>query len=431
MFCPKCGAQIPDDSAFCFKCGAPTDSPFIKTDCPIQGSNEIHTENRFGENVTETNRDNTTGKPNLIKSINPLNKKALVIIVTGAIVLIALAVLLTVIIIHKNHTAPVNHTTAQNDTTSEAPYNTEGNTPANIVCSGLATSQNSTIYYVQIATEDTYIIKSMNINGGSEQKLYTLDNLPISLNIIGTNLYFISYLYDENDDISGSVICCYNLDTSAKKEIYTSDSEINNLYVTKNNIYFIDSGNDGKGKIISANADGSNAVTIKEKDSIISFIINDSSIYYGCSYESIRRCDLNGDNDQKIYSTSSTSLFSAYAIADSRLYVATYTVVDDYSVLESLDLDGNNQTEVKKFDKKEWIESLNIFDNQIYYSMGMLNSDYDVTSGKLCSMNLDGSNEKTIRSKEIEIMGLNIAGHWLFYYNEDKSALIKINLFNI
>lgn len=426
MFCPKCGTKIPDDSDFCFKCGAPVDMPIIKTDADIPANNGIQAENRFGENVMGTKYDNTTTNPNPIKKINGSNKK-IIAIISGAIVLIAVAVLLTIIFINKNHTAPGNNTSDQNDTMIEEPSNTEGNTPGNIVCRGLATIQNDTIYYFQTETEDTFVIKSMDINGGDEKELYSLNDLGFDLNVIGENLYFVSYLYDENDDISGSHICCYNLDTSTTKELYTSTNTIFNLYVTEDNIYFIDSSDDEKDKIISANSDGSNAVTIKEKSTLYNFIINDSSIYYGYN-ETIARCDLNGDNDQKIYTSSSTTYYSAYAIANSKLYVAAYTT-DDYSVLKSMDLDGSNQTQVIKFEKKEWIQNLNIVDNQIYYISGTLNNDYDeFTSGEICRMDLDGSNEKTIASKDKELLGLNITGHWLFYYNEDKGTLIKVNL---
>jgi hypothetical protein len=486
MFCKNCGTQIPDDSTFCTNCGkpvgtpvqndnaeknnfldpdfqssgetgknsnkeaAPTDNdpgPTIDSDVPAEETTKTAFDN--GTIDTESAADNGSPAPTTeaqrasTAQVPPKKGKTALIlgIAGGAMALILIVSGIIAFMATKNHNdtpfsnideyvhevpaAPEEAT--PEEVTPQKQINTIGNTFGNIGCGGIATIQGDMIYFMQLdANNGNDMIMSMDMANTDEQALYSFADDIYAMNAIGNCLYFNGDTSDESGNLISSNIYCYHIDTNTLETIFPSSNCLYNFIVIGNKMYFGMYNTDTDScDIYSANIDGSDPTwilnTIRYNNS---FFIENNSIYY-VNAESLYRCDLDGQNSTLIY-TSSNSL-SAFCPGNSKIYIAEY-VSAGYSVITAINMDGSNAMTVTQSVAGNRIEELNVDKDTIYYVDSAYNDDSsEVITTSLCSIQSNGSNQKTLTSANGEIYGTSVCGDWLFYYNKNEGKTIKLN----
>lgn len=265
----------------------------------------------------------------------------------------------------------------------------------------------------------------MDLSGEKEKKLYTFDGKISELNVIGDQLYFVGSSLNDDDLVAESDIYLLDLGDFSTKSIYTSTNAISDFYVLEDKIYFSET-NDGKtSELFSANLDGSSCTSLTKTEGLLyDFTCMDSHLYY--IYENnLYQCDLDGSNATIRY-TSSNEL-QTYCGENSKLYLADCGNTGG-PVVKSLNFDGSGILKLQEYHTDESIEYLNVTDNTVYYIVNIVNEKDEVTSCKICAMNIDGSDIRTIETPDCQIDGCSICGHWLFYYNTDKENVTKIDL---
>lgn len=140
MFCLKCGAKIVEDNLFCSQCGEKV------------------------ARLCQTAQGETPAKKSSRRR-NPQNPTIL-LSVFGGIFLLSLmtAAVITFFALCLNTPG-----IAENETSVALNINAIGNTPANIMCDGIAATQSATIYYMQASDyENESFLMAMDPNGNNE-----------------------------------------------------------------------------------------------------------------------------------------------------------------------------------------------------------------------------------------------------------------------
>lgn len=308
--------------------------------------------------------------------------------------------------------------------TPNEPVNLSGNSFGNIGCNGFAAIQGNTIYYKQKDGANNKII-SMDINGGSEQELYTFAGSIYFMNVLGDCLYFNGDVYDESDNLVSSNIYRYHLDSAEIETIYSSSRYLYNFYVANDKMYLsVENDDDETCGIYAANIDGSNPTFILNTDHFEnSFLIDDGFIYY-ISGATINRCEMDGQNTTLIYTSSDT--LAKFCLENNKLYVGEFTSAG-YPTITAMNDDGSNATAIYQSAAENWIDYINIDNGVIYFVDSAYNDDYsEVTASSLCSIDINGDNQKTLATATGNIYGPSICDQWIFYYDSDKGEALKL-----
>lgn len=406
MFCKKCGTLIPDDSIFCPCCGSYIQ---IEETTPLkeQGLN-----------------DNSTvfpGNGNDIRT-KPKKKKIVSLPVIGAAILCILLVTAIVALIYHNH-----HTfDFKNQGMTTDNVNTAGNTPDNLLGNGIATIQDKAIYYIKTSGfSNKCSIIAMDLSGEKEKKLYTFDGKISELNVVGDQLYFVGSSLDDDDLVAESNIYLLDLADFSAKSIYTSSNDIPGLYVSEDKIYFSETDNDKTAELFSANLDGSSCASLTKTESpLYDFSVINAHLYYICE-NNLYQCDLDGSNAAIRYTFSNAS--PSYCGENSKLYIVDGGDAEG-PVVKSMNLDGSGILELQGYSTDQAIEYLNVTDNTVYYIVNTVDENDNVISREICTMNIDGSDMKTIATVECQIDECSICGHWLFYYDTNEEEIMKLDL---
>lgn len=456
MFCKSCGAKIPDDSKFCFRCGdaavtdaekageaekispekAATPADFSDysdysdfSDLSVPGALAAAPEKDSKEAEAERESSYGTAPAAPEASHRAKAKKprlGLVLGLAGGITLffLALSLILTV-------TALAKREQPFYDLQMEFPAensNEIGNTPANSLCFGIAALQDDTIYHLHEAMDvDMDMLKAVDLNGNNERVFFTFDGDISNINVIGDDLFFVGDSYDADYTLVSCGIYRYDLHSDVLEEIYTAKDTIFNLYVLADQLYFNVSTESGGEKIVKANLNGTQTRTIlKKEDYIYSFAVFGDFIYY-VYQDSLCRCDLNGQQETELYTASDT--LDSYCVAADVIYVADRPTVGR-PVIKQLTLDGEAEKELLFLSEYTEVWYLNVVADTIYYIEVNADENGETLNSKICSVYADGEGKQTLVSSKEIYYGLSLCGPWLFSYDNDKMKTVKINISN-
>lgn len=457
MFCKYCGAPIADDSKFCPHCGqclieekelteeekkaaaATTaeveDTPKTPPDEETIKEKEADAENRATEMVPPWDSVNQASANPFIGKAHPSVKRNLIIagIAVGiATILSILLMIVGIVSAVKSGTLEGGMNALKSEESTTFPADPDefdpseqkpmdlgeaGNTVGNSLNIGIAVDDGEGgVYYCD---ENTVYHRSAD----SEISEITSGNGDYYSNInkIDQNLYYIVNFTDSDRQS----IMCYNPETETESLLAETDELIHYMmayddelyYATEYTIFAIQQGS----KIIRT--------VYTTDDTLYDVFVTEDGIYYSQmtadgSYCLYRR-DFHGDEEQYI----TTGDF--FDFSDGTLYINR---MDEYGndILYQADGNGNEEKEIYRFndaDEMSYIVGMQIRNDICYCITETLQYDDDLCYD-VRAVNLTNGDERIIdkdfTSEENPFCNLNIAGEWLFYYDDTFSYGLHI-----
>ena len=479
MFCKNCGTKLSDDSIFCTNCGeriSTTPKGPEAADEPQVSAAADHPE--MGSAAAEEMADTfTTDAPKTMEQPNspvekvfpaaegvktaeftaaapengapaapslrdfslppqppastPLKKKSkagLVLGIAGGVsaLILILAIIVTVAVTKGHHDmTPVSDQITTDIFNGE--INSNGNTVVNILSLGFAAIQGDTIYYMQSdATSDADLLMKMDADGSNQEELCSFDGDIYYINAVGDQIFFNGDSTSEDGTLNESSIYCYNQEDDTLTTVYTSSDYIYDLYVSNAKMYFSTTNSVASScRIYTANLDGSGMVSlVQEDDYIQNLAVTGDAIYYSYG-DGVYRCGLDGNNSTELYAG---NLLANFSLDDSALYIADCTD-DNTPKISVIGLDGSNESQLVQSKDTNSIDYINVSNNVIYYVDNTYDDGFEnIVSGKIYSMNADGSGQRELVAVDGGIIGLSVCDGWLFYYDNASGATEKISL---
>lgn len=192
-----------------------------------------------------------------------------------------------------------------------------------------------------------------------------------------------------------------------------SDANINNLGLAAayNDRTFYIGTEKGYDLIYEADENGAPQKAVTGLTGYIQFlnVLNDTFYFLGVTYdkegnrsESIFSADLNGKNKNCIY-TMAKGTSTSYLAAVGQLLI--YASADEKGKTKVCAVNPTEKTEAELFTEKEALRSLQIYNGRFYY----------ITENKICSVNMDGTDKKTIYKSPDWIGNLLILDHSVYF----------------
>lgn len=298
-----------------------------------------------------------------------------------------------------------------------------GNSSANLLSYGIATNKFGRSYYIGFNDNYESVLRSIN-SDGSDSNIYTFSaSEKISyLNKINSYFYYVDELYGEEDSESSTFsIWELNPDDNVRTMLYSTNDCICFLNVVDNTMYFTTSYN-----IYSMDLMGNNLKTIVSSDSILySMYIYDDNIYYDDNNK-IYKTDLNGNLVTELFEFSDKLLW-CYCIYNSKIYYFAYN--GDQASIYSMDLNGENDEKLCDIQGRKMPHFMNYYDDMLIFDLTLYDSDDNILSTDICTINLDGTNLNTLTTEEnTTVYGLNVIDDNVIYMNPDtyKIEILKL-----
>ncbi len=276
-------------------------------------------------------------------------------------------------------------------------YNSfEGNSPSNIVNTGIASHENGFLYYSKF--DNGYKIFKLNLKTKTEKAIYE-DNAKY-INVYEDFLYYIR-------GSNGNII---KLGTNGSKALVLNDSICSNLYVTKDWIYYID-------KLANNTI---HRINMKTHKSTLLVDMNASSLIVYKNF--LYFVDLSDNNSLYRYNmdTQEISLLVNshiifYTITEDIIF---YTNASDGSFIYKADLDGSNNSKLDG--TRGWYLSSDPSNSKIVY--------FKSTKGNMRRFNINTLNQMTITNDDCYY--INSFGKYIIYMSEDMNGYYLLDSSN-
>jgi len=330
-----------------------------------------------------------------------------------------------------NSNVNISTTSSSNITESvSAQVNTVGNTPANLANGGWVAVQGDWVYYA--VSSGLYKEK---IDGGSKQKLLSLDSKResvYSLNVVGDWIY---YFHSVGQGTSASVKKMKIDGTNIQKLMFVSTSDCSDssyIAVVGDWIYYyVCKFNKDNSKAVSSlekmKIDGTGQITVFQNPDQTSYIggfsLGDDGWIYYVTYPclsvdvagTLYRVKIDGSGSMKL----ADNCYYEFAVVDNGWIYGIFTDKNDIA-LSVKNLYRINPSDAGKELIIKEVEGFNIADGWIYYTG-------NTVSNTIEKITVDGENGQKLTDTEMYPDSINIVENWLYYMCRDGVYRIRLD----
>ncbi|WP_068747971.1 DUF5050 domain-containing protein [Thermovenabulum gondwanense] len=286
----------------------------------------------------------------------------------------------------------------------------KGNTSSNLVNYGYVVRDGDWIYYIITTNTEknvgygiSYLYRAKP-NGSQKKLLYSLKGFICDLQIVNNKIYFVAGELNEPD--------VYRMNTDGTGKIAlsthkTQEDKIWEIVVYGDYIYYKkDNG------LYKMNLDGSNPVKILDREDIFEIISVEGNKIYFTIWDDLYSINTDGTNFKRLISNAHN-----YIVSNGFVYYTDFISFKE-TIIGKLDLSTGTETILKKFEYTSdiglsAIDRINVNGEWIYYN--------DNFNKQIRRMKIDGTNDtvvSNISNVKGEIIGIYIAGDWIFYCTE-------------
>jgi hypothetical protein len=258
----------------------------------------------------------------------------------------------------------------------------------NLVNGGLVAENDNWIYYCN--TNDDWKLYKTKKDGTEKIKLTAYP--VISINVVGECIYFRDYVW-------GETACIAKINTDGSSEKVIIEEPTHNVIVVDDWIYYV---NINDNLIYRVKTDGSNNEVLVDTKVDRFFIQNDNIIYNDLQDDMIYKKSLDSQ-DKEILVQKKVAFF---IVSEGSVYYST----SDGETLYKKEIEGEIETMLLSGIP---IQSFNVKDDWIYYSVGTDTVEYDLQG--LYKVKTDGKSNAKLSDDRVR--DINIIDDWIYFIN--------------
>lgn len=286
-----------------------------------------------------------------------------------------------------------------------------GNTAGNSYNAGIAAKEGKWIYYVELDAEEPVGISRIKTNGKKVESV--ADGYMYYLNVIDNHIYCLEY--NEEKDKNNLIKMKTN---GKKKETLATDIDEGAITAVDNWIYYLKNDN-----LYRVNLDGEKRAKVSNKD-IDYYQVDGNWIYYIYD-DNIAKMKLNGEDSQKIAKIKEEykENYEALYVKGNKVYYVISKLTDSYDweyYLYEMNKKGEKVDKICKLDTN--VQTINMQDDKIYYTLNEDYSDYVIKSIKY-----NGTDKQVIKKVESAEF-INIVEDWIVYYDDAEGVMRMISI---